>query len=60
MLFRSLITTAVGLFITIPCLLVVAMIGVRLRNFESLVTVGLNRFLDAFAIAQKQVAARQR
>lgn len=56
----ALITTAVGLFITIPCLLVVAMISVRLRNFESMVTVGLNRFLDAFAIAQKQVAARQR
>ena len=56
----ALITTAVGLFICIPCLLVIAKIGISLRNFESMVTVGLNRFLDALAIAQKQAAARQR
>lgn len=56
----ALITTAVGLFITIPCLLAVAKIGISLRNFESMVTVGLNRFLDAFAVAQKQAAVRQR
>lgn len=56
----ALITTAVGLFICIPCLLVIAKIGISLRNFESMITVGLNRFLDVFAIVQKQQAARQR
>jgi biopolymer transport protein ExbB/TolQ len=56
----ALITTAVGLFITIPCLLAVAKIGISLRNFESMVTVGLNRFLDVFAATQKQLASRQR
>lgn len=56
----ALITTAIGLFITIPCLLVLAKIGIMLRNFESMITVGLNRFLDAFAAAQRHLAAQRR
>ena len=56
----ALITTAIGLFITIPCLLVTAKIGIMLRNFESMITVGLNRFLDALAIAQRQMPAQRR
>lgn len=56
----ALITTALGLFITIPCLLVLAKLGIMLRNFESMITVGLNRFLDALAVAQKHQAAQRR
>ena len=56
----ALITTACGLFITIPCLLAIAKLGIMLRNFESMITVGLNRFLDALAIAQRQMPAQRR
>jgi biopolymer transport protein ExbB/TolQ len=56
----ALITTAIGLFITIPCTLAIAKIGISLKNFENMVTVGLNRFLEGFAVAQKAVASQRR
>ena len=46
----ALITTAVGLAITLPCTIVVGDINIRLRKFDELAISGLNRFLEAFAV----------
>ena len=44
----ALITTAIGLVIAIPLVLVAASINVRVRRLEDLVAAGLTRFLESF------------
>lgn len=47
----ALITTAIGLAISIPLILCVTMINVRIRRLEDLTSEGLTRFLEAFRSA---------
>ena len=56
----ALITTAVGLAITLPCTIIVGDINIRLRRMDESVISGLNRFLEAFAVGQQARAARAR
>lgn len=56
----ALITTAVGLAITLPCTIIVGDINIRLRRMDEAVISGLNRFLEAFAVGQQARAARAR
>ncbi len=44
----ALITTACGLVIAIPLILVLTVINVRIRKLEDLVTLGMTRFLEMF------------
>jgi biopolymer transport protein ExbB len=56
----ALITTAVGLAITLPCTIIVGDINIRLRRMDEAVISGLNRFLEAFAVGQQARAAKTR
>ncbi len=56
----ALVTTAVGLAITLPCTIVVGDINIRLRRMDESVISGLNRFLEAFAVGQQARAAKTR
>ena len=56
----ALITTAVGLAITLPCTIIVGDINIRLRRMDESVISGLNRFLEAFAVGQQTRAAKAR
>ena len=56
----ALITTAVGLAITLPCTIIVGDINIRLRRMDESVISGLNRFLEAFAVGQQARAAKTR
>ncbi|MFN0020944.1 MAG: MotA/TolQ/ExbB proton channel family protein [Pirellulaceae bacterium] len=56
----ALITTAVGLAITLPCTIIVGDINIRLRRMDESVISGLNRFLEAFAVGQQARAAKSR
>lgn len=56
----ALITTAVGLAITLPCTIIVGDINIRLRRMDETVISGLNRFLEAFAVGQQTRAAKTR
>ncbi|MAR08600.1 MAG: biopolymer transporter ExbB [Blastopirellula sp.] len=47
----ALITTASGLAIAIPLIIVMAMVNIRIRKMEELVGAGLVRFMDAFRTA---------
>lgn len=47
----ALITTALGLAISIPLIICVTMINVRIRRLEDLTSEGLTRFLEAFRSA---------
>ena len=50
----ALITTAIGLAITIPATLSIAKINSSLKRLEDLVTSGLGRFLESLTNARKQ------
>lgn len=56
----ALVTTAVGLAITLPCTIVVGDINIRLKRMDELVVGSLNRFLEAFAVGQQARAAKTR
>lgn len=56
----ALITTAIGLAITLPCTIAVGHINIKLKALEESVTSGLNRFLESFAPAQKAYLSRGR
>jgi biopolymer transport protein ExbB len=56
----ALITTAVGLAITLPCTIIVGDINIRLRRMDETVISGLNRFLEAFAIGQQSRTSKTR
>jgi biopolymer transport protein ExbB len=56
----ALITTAVGLAITLPCTIIVGDINIRLRKMDESVISGLNRFLEAFAVGQQTRATQKR
>jgi biopolymer transport protein ExbB len=56
----ALITTAVGLAITLPCTIIVGDINIRLRRMDESIISGLNRFLEAFSIGQQARAAKTR
>ena len=47
----ALITTASGLAIAIPLIIVLAMVNIRIRKMEELVGAGLVRFMDIFRAA---------
>ena len=49
----ALITTAIGLTITIPCTLAVAMFNIRIRRMEDFVNSGLSRFFETLETALK-------
>jgi biopolymer transport protein ExbB/TolQ len=44
----ALVTTASGLAIAIPLMIIVANVNIRISKMEDLVGAGLTRFLDAF------------
>lgn len=54
----ALITTCVGLTISIPLMFILTSINVRMRKMEELVTNGMGRFFDMFQVALN-VAAKQ-
>lgn len=56
----ALITTAVGLAITLPCTIIVGDINIRLRKMDETVIGGLNRFLEAFAVGQLARGSQKR
>jgi len=56
----ALITTAVGLAITLPCTIIVGDINIRLRRMDESVISGLNRFLEAYAVGQQARNAKIR
>ena len=56
----ALITTIIGLTISIPLLVVVAAINIRIRKMEALTAVGLSRFLEMLQLAMSRVGGRRR
>ena len=56
----ALITTADGLAIAIPLIVVVSAINIRIRKMESLAIVGLNRLLEMMQIAMAKDAGRRK
>ena len=44
----ALVTTCVGLTISIPLMFILTAINVRMRKMEELVTTGMNRFFDIY------------
>lgn len=54
----ALVTTVVGLAITIPLMFAVASVNVRIKKLEELVGLGLEQFLDAFKPALERAVRR--
>lgn len=54
----ALVTTACGLAIAIPLMLLVANVNIRISKMEDLVGAGLTRFLDAFKVSLNRFGGR--